>query len=79
MPHHVNWQGKLDFEAFIVECVRRWTEQLRNSKSLGKSGKLLERQWQMEFYRYMSKVRRAIEGEVIILEQQQMCFHKITL
>ena len=41
-----------DFKSFIIEAVRRMDPQiLRDSKALDKSKRLLERQWQMEFYR----------------------------
>jgi hypothetical protein len=68
MPHSFKAKDKLDFEAFITECVRRMSpEQLRNSKSIGAqdnsdplSTRLLERQWQMEFYRY----EREVKGKV---------------
>jgi hypothetical protein len=41
-----------DFETFLIEVVRRMNPNaLCNSLSKDRKGYLLERQWQMEFYR----------------------------
>jgi len=50
----------LGFEEFIVEAIRLMNpEQLKKSISLGKDNKLLERQWQMEFYRVSTSLLSA--------------------
>ncbi len=41
-----------DFDSFVRACVQRMSPTiLRNSFSVGQDDRILERQWQMEFYR----------------------------
>jgi hypothetical protein len=49
--------GKVDFKYFMEDCLARLNPKtLRDSRSIGADKHLLERQWQMEFYRTATAV-----------------------